>query len=140
MRSLGLPIPSEAGVPGSQMLEQKRWYGYSMSLASAVIRSHSEHGRHISSTLGRGLRRTEAITYHQRYLLESGDWTQSEYDAAERLRARLDNLQIIKQGKTDSFSMEIDQSVLKICYSTFDPDTYKRTEHCEPIDLADYWQ
>ena len=137
-QSQGQAMIDEDSPPDDAAIEQAMWLNYYMSLAGNVINSNSEHGKHISSTIGHGLERQQAITLYHRYMLETGNWTQSDYDIAEQLRSRFGKLKMIEEGQTESFSMQFDQTVLSICHSTFDPDTYKSTDHCEKIDISEY--
>ncbi len=137
-QSQGQSMVVDEPVPDEATIERATWFGYYMSLAGAVISSNTEYGKHISSTVGHGLQRQQAIALYHRYKLEIGQWKQSDYEIAEQLKVRFGELELIKQGQTDSYSMQIDQTILSVCHTTFDPDTYKSEEHCEKIDMAQY--
>jgi len=103
-----------------------------------VMASSNERGRNISSTIGQGMLRQEVITLVHRYWLESGVWTRTDFDIAEALRNRFSKLKIIEQGETDNHSIGFEGSVLEICWSTFDSETFKSNDFCDRVDISEF--
>ena len=134
------PMPEQSPPDASMAREVERagWFRYLMGLASKVIDSTTEHGEHISGTIGEGMRTQDLITLIHRYLAESGVWSTEDFKLAEQLRARFGALEIIAQGAANSYSMGFEGSVLQVCWSTFDEQTFKSEDFCETIDVAGY--
>lgn len=124
--------------PDDEKIHQAIWYRYLMGLASEVLSSTDEHSKHISSTIGHGLLREDAIELIHKYYLESGEWSAHQYKTANAFVEDIAKLNIIKSGEASSYSMGIDGTVLNICYSTFDSESYKSNDYCDRVDLDKY--
>jgi len=130
------PIPNEKS--DMKLVIEAVWYRYYMGLAGQVMASSNERGRNISSTIGQGMLRQDVITLVHRYWLESGVWTRTDFDIAEALRNRFSRLKIIEQGETDNHSIGFEGSVLEICWSTFDSETFKSNDFCDRVDISEF--
>lgn len=124
--------------PDDEAVEQAIWYRYLMGLASEVLSSTEEHSKHISSTIGDGLLREDAIELIHQYYLESRQWTAHRYETVKAFSKEVRNLNIVKVGEASNRLMEIVGTVLKICYSTFDSESYKSEDYCDRVDLDIY--
>jgi len=103
---------------------------HAMPLAGAVF-----SGDAMASGFGLDQSVDEAIGLFHQFQLESGDWSQNDFNKAEALVVALQKLPVdINQG----YSMTQSGSVLSICTSTFDEETFKSDDICHDIDLTGF--
>lgn len=80
-----------------------------------------------------GMTQNEAIALYSRFKYEMGEWDAEMNRQADTLRKKVKELPIEREG---SFRIVTTGSVITICQSEFDEETYKSSETCFDIDLA----